>query len=90
MALAHEIAKRRIEKLMKLAWATGSKRYAEMARALERRIRVRIPLAYKRWICKRCSSPLIPGRTAIVRLKKGVRVVICKNCGAVRRFPYKP
>ena len=65
-------------------------RVYELAREIGKRNRVRIPSDFRRRICKSCNSPLIPGRTATVRIEKGVLSIKCLKCGRIRRFPFKP
>jgi len=91
---AKEIARRRIEKLIKLAFSERRKdlarRYIQLSKKIAMRLRVKIPKRFKLFICKKCLVPLIPGRNAIFRVEKGVLKIICKECGHVRRIPYKP
>ncbi len=90
------IALERIEILLRLAkevTATDqglARKYVELARKISTRTKVRIPSAEKRFLCKNCGLPLIPGRNARVRTTKGnPRVVItCLSCGAVKRYPF--
>ena len=52
----------------------------------------RIPSEIKRKFCRRCHIPLLPGTTAMVRLRKkgdSVLTVTCLNCGYTRRYPVK-
>lgn len=87
----------RIEILLRLAkevLATDqalAKKYVELAWKISTRTKVRIPAAEKRFLCKNCGLPLIPGRNARVRtVKDNPRVVItCLSCGVVRRYPLK-
>ncbi|MBU0953640.1 MAG: hypothetical protein KKA90_04470 [Nanoarchaeota archaeon] len=74
------------KELSKRPWL--SRRHVIMARKLATRATVRIPSIWK--ICRTCSTLLIPGRTARVRANatKRMMTMTCKNCGAVRRFPY--
>lgn len=67
-----------------------AKRYVALARRIGMRTGVRIPSTKKRFLCKRCGSPLIPGRNCRVRLRtKGwpILIVTCLSCGALKRFP---
>ena len=38
-----------------------------------------------RLICRGCSSALIPGRTSVTRIRSGIVIVTCSNCGRVTR-----
>ncbi len=68
-----------------------ARRYVELARKISMRTKVRIPAPDKRFLCKNCGLPLVPGRNARVRTSKGnPRVVTtCLSCGVVKRFPFK-
>ena len=89
------IAGERIEILLrraKVIVATDqclARRYVELAWKISKRTKARIPSAEKRFLCKNCGMPLIPGRNARVRTSKGnPRVVItCLSCGVAKRFP---
>jgi ribonuclease P protein subunit RPR2 len=39
-------------------------------------------------ICKTCNKILIPGKTAVVRLRKGAILYKCLNCDGVRKLGY--
>jgi ribonuclease P protein subunit RPR2 len=69
---------------------TLSKRYTQLAKKISMRTKVRIPAAEKRYICKHCGLPLIPGKNARIRVLPGnPRIVItCLECGALKRYPY--
>ena len=88
-----KIARRRIEKLLRLAFSENNeklaRRYVELAWRISMRNKVRIPGKLKRFICRRCFSPLVPGRNAIFRVDKGRITIICLSCGYRRRIPYK-
>jgi len=96
-----DLVRQRYEIVFKLAVESLRKGDREYARKLctyilemARRTRVRIPRAIKRSICKNCHTPLIPGVTAIVRLRSqsrafAYRVVRCTECGYIHRYPYR-
>ncbi len=67
-----------------------SRRYTELAKKISMRTKVRIPSEDKRYICKGCGIPLIPGNNARVRVLPGnPRIVItCLACGGFRRYPF--
>jgi len=67
-----------------------ARRYVELARKISMRTKVRIPTQDKRFLCKGCGLPLIPGRNARIRIIPGnTRIVItCLSCGRLRRYPY--
>ncbi|HWQ17086.1 MAG TPA: ribonuclease P Rpr2/Rpp21/SNM1 subunit [Sulfolobales archaeon] len=60
---------------------------------LSMRNSVRLPKEIKRGFCKRCKAPLIPGLTAMVRLRrKGsrkLRIVTCLLCWNIHRLELK-
>ncbi len=67
-----------------------SRRYTALAKKISMRTKVRIPAADKRYVCKGCGLPLIPGKSARVRVLPGnPRIVItCLACGQFRRYPF--
>jgi len=95
-ALVNEIARERIDILLSearknLDYDTKlSRRYTDLARKISMRTKVKIPREQKRYICKACGLPLIPGKNARVRVLKGNSriVVTCLTCGALRRYPF--
>ena len=90
------IALDRIARLMEFAKRHAAER-PELAREagklvlrIARKARVRIPIQYKRFICRKCGTPFyIPGSfTVRVRDRRSTHVVIrCKTCGYVKRIP---
>ncbi len=67
-----------------------SRRYTELAKKISMRTKVRIPPGDKRYVCKSCGLPLIPGKNARIRVLPGnPRIVItCLTCGHFRRYPF--
>lgn len=90
------IARERIAILMKLADSEArdhperSRRYAELAKKIGKRYKVRIPKKYKRRVCKKCGSYMKPGFNCTVRLVPKERCAVwrCAKCGSERRYPY--
>ena len=90
------IALDRIARLMEFAKRHAAER-PELAREagklvlrIARKARVRIPIQYKRFICRKCGTPFyIPGSfTVRVRDRRSTHVVIrCNTCGYVKRIP---
>jgi ribonuclease P protein subunit RPR2 len=68
-----------------------SKKYVELIFKLRRKTKVDIPKRIKRFICRKCFNPLIPGKTLEVRVNSNLKVVEykCLVCGFVRRYKYK-
>lgn len=66
-----------------------ARRYIARGRSILLRARARRPAHYRRWVCRRCLVPLIPGVTARVRVR-GTRSYIlvvkrCLLCGWIQR-----
>ena len=91
------VARERIEILLRQAEEVFpqdvelSKRYAGLAKKISKRTKVRIPQEKKRYLCKNCGQPLVPGKNARIRLSPAnSRIIIsCLGCGAIRRYPYR-
>jgi len=90
------MAKKRIEKLFKLAEEKAfsnklslADRYVELARKISMRYRVSIPREFRRKFCKNCYRYLQPGVNARVRLTSGKLVIYCRNCREFTRIPIK-
>ncbi len=68
-----------------------ARRYVKLGLKVLGKGNVRKPAVYRRWICKNCGVPLIPGITATVRVKSGRKQIIvvkkCLMCGWVMRTP---
>ncbi len=50
------------------------------------RHRIGLPSEVKHWICRGCKTLFSPASNARVRIRNGVRVTTCLNCGETRRF----
>ncbi len=92
------IALRRIRRLFELALKVVREepdladRYAELARRIAMKARVRIPPEYKRLICKHCKRFIVPGLTCRVRLQPRREphiAITCLRCGGIYRIPIK-
>ncbi|MCC6051343.1 MAG: hypothetical protein LM580_11585 [Thermofilum sp.] len=70
-----------------------ARRYVELAFRIAAKARLKLPRRLKRRYCRRCKTPLVPGLTARVRVKRGCGgrrlVVTCLRCGFIRRYPLK-
>ena len=64
-------------------------KYTQKARRTALKYKVKLPLKYKRSICKNCYKYLIPGRNLRVRTHKGHMVYCCLNCKGFMRVGYK-
>jgi ribonuclease P protein subunit RPR2 len=96
-SLVNTIARERIQILLDHARTKAkeddnrlARRYVELARKISMRTKVRIPREDKRFICKNCLMPLIPGRNARVRLtsEKMSVTITCLTCQGIKRYPY--
>ncbi|MCE4620136.1 MAG: ribonuclease P Rpr2/Rpp21/SNM1 subunit [Desulfurococcales archaeon] len=98
--LLRDLVRQRIQILYQLAVEAakrGDYEYASrlggLIRELSSSTRTRIPRRIKRWMCKQCNIPLIPGVTATVRLRRQGKfsylVIRCRHCGWIHRRPYK-
>jgi|GEM_PF-2247341 len=61
-----------------------SRRRVRAARRAAMKVQLHIPEHADRY-CRKCDSYLIIGENATVRVKDGIRIRVCKECGAVRR-----
>lgn len=90
--LVREISSERIERLFELAkvefsnHSERSDRYAQLAKEIGMRHRVRFPKKYKMRFCKKCARYLVYGVNARVRVKNKRTVITCLNCEDVRRY----
>ncbi|MEM0231025.1 MAG: ribonuclease P protein component 4 [Candidatus Woesearchaeota archaeon] len=87
-----ENAKRQISELLTLSLSEKNpalaRRYVALALRISQKYKVKIPTELKGKFCKKCYSPLIPGRNLRVRLRKGRISYFCLNCGNIKRHPY--
>ena len=95
--LERDIAVQRIEMLFELAFKTVredpelARKYVDLALRISKRTRVKIPSRFKRYYCKKCLTPLVPGLTARIRLrsKRSPHIVItCLTCKRIIRAPF--
>lgn len=67
-------------------------RYGELIYRIATRVRVKIPLNIKRWICKNCKVIMVPGINARIRTRRDGRItrVItkCFTCGWIHRYEF--
>ena len=64
-------------------------KYAKKARRITLKYKIKLPLKYKRRICKNCHSFLVPGKNLRVRTRKGHVVYYCLECKKFMRIGYK-
>lgn len=88
-----EIARERVSILFEKAAAVFSEnkplanRYVTLARKIAMRVKVRIPLKYKRRFCKHCYKYLMPGVNSRNRVRGGKVVISCLECKKFTRIP---
>ncbi|XP_062508665.1 ribonuclease P protein subunit p21-like [Corticium candelabrum] len=67
--------------------------YCSTMKSVAKKSVLRMDFRIKRTLCKRCSSLLVSGKTATVRVK-GRRqchvVVTCRHCKTIKRFVCRP
>ena len=64
-------------------------KYAKKARRVALKYKLKLPLKFKRMICKNCYGFLVPGKNLRVRTRKGHIVYYCLNCKKIMRVGYK-
>jgi len=68
-----------------------SRRYVTLGLRLLSKANVKKPIKYRRWICKNCLVPLVPGLSCRVRIRRNRKQIIvtrtCLHCGYVVRTP---
>lgn len=94
-----QIALERIHTLFELAKSNIRKepalaqRYAQIARRIAMKTRVRLPREYRRLICKHCKSFIYPNVNCRVRVQQRREphtVITCLECGKHTRIMLKP
>ncbi|AAY79463.1 ribonuclease P protein component 4 [Sulfolobus acidocaldarius] len=66
-----------------------AREYTKLAITYSRKFRFKIPIEYKRSICRKCYVPLVIGLTERRRIKNKVVIRTCLLCGWVRRYELK-
>ena len=64
-------------------------KYAKKARRTSLKYKLKLPLEFKRRICKNCYSFLVPGKNLRVRTHRGHVVYYCLECKKFMRIGYK-
>jgi len=88
-----KIALERIEQLFREAEAAFSQnkalanRYVSLARKISMKIKVKIPLTFKRRFCKHCYKYLQPNVNSRVRISKSKVIISCFECKKFTRIP---
>jgi RNase P subunit RPR2 len=65
-----------------------SDRYAYIAYKIYLSKKLKLAKNEKVLICRKCNKILIPGKTLVIRLSKGMITYKCLNCANVRRLRY--
>jgi ribonuclease P protein subunit RPR2 len=63
--------------------------YINTMKTISKRLVIKLDPSIKRWVCKSCDTPLIPGVscTGRLRARRQKHVVIkCTTCGTIKRF----
>lgn len=98
MAKTKQIARQRIHMLFHLAKEAVreepdlAQRYAQIARKIAMRAKIRLPVEYRRLICRHCKSFIYPGVNSRVRVQQRREphvVVTCLICGKCTRLPLR-
>jgi len=90
-----DIARKRIEKLFKLAnenfndHPERSHRYIQLARKIAMKFNIRLSQEHKKHVCKKCYKYIVYGKNSRVRKNKKGIVITCLECGHVMRYPYE-
>src|SRR5271155_2290855 len=95
-SFVREIASERIDILYRLAKEEYivdpkmSARYVKLIKQISRHYKVGLPIDFKRNVCKKCNSILIPGKSSSVRLASSKHYVVikCLNCGSEMHVHY--
>ena len=69
-----------------------AQQYSVLARKLSMRYKVKLPITYKRMICKNCKEFIVPGVNCRVRTRNNREshlVITCLNCDSHTRIPLK-
>jgi ribonuclease P protein subunit RPR2 len=95
-ATTRQIARQRVRTLFALANKTFredpalAQRYAQTARKIAMAAKIRLPMEYRRQICRHCKSFMIPGINCRVRTQQRREphvVITCLNCLKHTRIP---
>ncbi len=93
-----QIAQQRIHRLFKLAKEKIrdepelAQRYVAIARKIAMRAKLKLPVEYRRMICRGCKSFIYPGVNCRVRVQQRREphmVITCQNCGETTRIPLR-
>lgn len=89
------IASERIKELITQSQAIFPKenkladKYVQMAKSISMKYKVPFNKSQKLKYCKKCSSFLVPGNNARIRVQRGKIRVLCLKCKNIMRYIYK-
>ncbi len=66
-----------------------ARRRVRAARRAAMKVQLRIPEFWHRY-CRRCDAYLVQGENSTIRIRNGIRILRCGECGAVRRTVVRP
>lgn len=64
-------------------------RYVELASNISMKVKVRIPLEFRRKFCKYCHAYLVPGSNCRIRTRDGKVIISCLECKEFMRIPIR-
>ena len=91
-----QIAMQRIHTLFRLAKEKIreepelAQRYATIARKIAMRAKLRLPMEYRRMVCKHCKSfiyPCVNCRVRVQQRREPHMAITCQVCGETTRIP---
>ncbi len=94
-----QIARQRIQILFEQARQVGktdpalAAQYVKSARRIAMAARIRLPLEFRRQVCRNCNALLVQGFNCRVRVKQKREphvVITCLNCGKQTRILLRP
>lgn len=65
-----------------------SHRYVEIARNIAMKFNLSMPDDLKERFCPDCYRYWVPGENVFIRVKSGVKIYRCQECGEVTRKPF--
>jgi ribonuclease P protein subunit RPR2 len=93
-----QIAQQRIHKLFDLAKKKIrdepelAQHYAQLARKIAMRAKLKLPAVYRRMVCRHCKSFIYPGVNCRVRVQQRREphmAITCQICGETTRIPLR-
>ena len=93
-----QIAMQRIHRLFSLAKEKIreepelAQRYVTIARKIAMRAKLRLPVEYRRMVCRHCKSFIYPGVNCRVRVQQKREphmAITCQICGETTRIPLR-